>query len=835
MTTINRLSSVDALQPGDLIPVWDTSNGDPRKASLGTLLGFIEANYADPDYETRVLTPLEDFFTVTAGNTGTSLWLIINPVTAFTTGTLQLPPASSATNDQEITVVFTAGVTDLTVASAGATVLGAPIRIGAYDSFRVRYNAGQLKWYTLDTTGDGSGSVASILRQDFAGDGVTTNFTLAVAPPAFGETLQIFIDGVYQERAGYSIAGAFLIFSAPPPNGTVIEVLSWDALSSGTTTADLVGYNRDSGGVLTTVSEELDRTTTINVTAYELGTTAAASSHAGIATGYIIRTNYFDSARTSGSGAEYSFTGVTTLGKAGNWPDADGYFYDVDGKQFAVVGSPVNVLWFGARSSAADNLSAIQSTIEYVSAIGGGVVFVPNGTYLLSSVTYPGSGAAGVSSILMRDGVTLRGESHEAVLKAQDSLYGLGALYRMITSLGYVLAEAGLSNAYIENLTVDGNAANQVASTQCSNIQMHPLTNVHVKNVRSIGCNGNGIMLNAPVGNIAENISITDCDVSDCTSIGIQVSQFDRLLITRNRVDNCVNNAIDIYGENGTATATGGDFTISNNICSNSLTGIFPETVKNGIITNNVISDCTSSGIHSNRINGAPSGLSLLTNFIRNCPIGIYMTGDNDQIFVSGNSVNDCAIGLQCGTAGGNSSQITATGNYFDGFTFCFKVAVVNISFVRFVNNYSKTLAVNTTISETVTGTKTACNFDAPVPQQSSERYGSPVNYDVQNVANTVTIPSYFRNSGGGMQTYAQEIWGSPNTSGGSTEGSYYLEVRASGTMTRVIGVNGNRLGFYAKAPIAKPTVTGAKGGNAALTSLIAAMVGLGLITDSTT
>lgn len=33
---------------------------------------------------------------------------------------------------------------------------------------------------------------------------------------------------------------------------------------------------------------------------------------------------------------------------------------------------------------------------------------------------------------------------------------------------------------------------------------------------------------------------------------------------------------------------------------------------------------------------------------------------------------------------------------------------------------------------------------------------------------------------------------------------------------------------------VAKPTVTGAKGGNAALTSLIAALVALGLITDTT-
>lgn len=46
---------------------------------------------------------------------------------------------------------------------------------------------------------------------------------------------------------------------------------------------------------------------------------------------------------------------------------------------------------------------------------------------------------------------------------------------------------------------------------------------------------------------------------------------------------------------------------------------------------------------------------------------------------------------------------------------------------------------------------------------------------------------------------------------------------------------NATGLGFYGAAPIAKPTVTGAKGGNAALTSLLAQLALLGLITDSTT
>jgi len=123
------------------------------------------------------------------------------------------------------------------------------------------------------------------------------------------------------------------------------------------------------------------------LTAYDLGTTAAASSHAGVLTGHIIRTNYFDSSRTSGSGAEHSYTGVTTLGKAGNWPDADGYFYDADGKQFAVIGSPVSVLWFGAvGDGVADDTVAIQAAIDAVGSTKN--IYFPEGTYVFTQLEF---------------------------------------------------------------------------------------------------------------------------------------------------------------------------------------------------------------------------------------------------------------------------------------------------------------------------------------------------------------------------------------------------------------------------------------------------------------
>lgn len=52
---------------------------------------------------------------------------------------------------------------------------------------------------------------------------------------------------------------------------------------------------------------------------------------------------------------------------------------------------------------------------------------------------------------------------------------------------------------------------------------------------------------------------------------------------------------------------------------------------------------------------------------------------------------------------------------------------------------------------------------------------------------------------------------------------------------TNRVQVNATGLGFFNSTPAAKPTVTGSRGGNAALASLLTALATLGLITDSST
>lgn len=61
------------------------------------------------------------------------------------------------------------------------------------------------------------------------------------------------------------------------------------------------------------------------------------------------------------------------------------------------------------------------------------------------------------------------------------------------------------------------------------------------------------------------------------------------------------------------------------------------------------------------------------------------------------------------------------------------------------------------------------------------------------------------------------------------------LAVRNPGNTVNVVEVNATGLGFFNVAPVARPNITGARGGNAALASLLTNGALLGLWTDGTT
>jgi hypothetical protein len=65
-----------------------------------------------------------------------------------------------------------------------------------------------------------SAAPTSITRQVFSGTGSQTVFTLSTDPGAAGNSAQVFIGGVYQQRNTYTINGTTLTFSQAPVAGT---------------------------------------------------------------------------------------------------------------------------------------------------------------------------------------------------------------------------------------------------------------------------------------------------------------------------------------------------------------------------------------------------------------------------------------------------------------------------------------------------------------------------------------------------------------------------------------------------------------------------------------
>ncbi|MES2346305.1 MAG: right-handed parallel beta-helix repeat-containing protein [Pseudomonadota bacterium] len=321
----------------------------------------------------------------------------------------------------------------------------------------------------------------------------------------------------------------------------------------------------------------------------------------------------------------------------------------------------------GLQASATVNRAAIQAAVDAMNLRGGGEVIIGGGgVYYVDLVNYIRDGGAvyGVTSIKMLDNVAIRIEPGTTI-RLIDNAYGAGAYYRMFSSRD----ATRLSNSAITGGgTIDGNIANQIvnADNNASNIQLECLNNVRVDGIRSINAKGMAIQLRGALGGNAKNLFVVNNYVDNVINIGIQVSWFSGLVIEGNNVFNCTNNGIDIYGEDGTTTCQSKNFTIANNTIDTTLTGVFCETVRNGVVNGNSAVQC-AIGYIVNRINGQPKGILLSNNSALTCPIGARVTGDTGGVTLSGNVFSDfstAGVKLADGI-GGNVSYVNVHDNTF--------------------------------------------------------------------------------------------------------------------------------------------------------------------------
>lgn len=190
MPTIDQLSSTSTVNAGDKLPVYVQGNGDARSATMSTILDFVEANFASPDFVTQIFAPSSSGTTIQLATQTKNLWAIINPTGAFAELDLTLPPVIPADGAQ-VLVTCTNSIALLTVdgSPTGSVVVGAPTALGVGGFFSLRYNKLQNKWYT---TSQSLGGISTVFSSITLTDPLSTikdvngRVILALAPSYVG-------------------------------------------------------------------------------------------------------------------------------------------------------------------------------------------------------------------------------------------------------------------------------------------------------------------------------------------------------------------------------------------------------------------------------------------------------------------------------------------------------------------------------------------------------------------------------------------------------------------------------------------------------------------------
>jgi len=155
MSTINQLFAAMSVQGSDLIPVFTSGSQTTRRITVSQLLEFIAAQQPanESTVSTQYAAPGVNGFTVQIIQPitgGPDVHMIINPLTDYATGTIQLPPFNTAFDGQQVLVTSTKAITALTVDINGASAgFGLPTWMSANDAFVLAFDQPSASWYMI--------------------------------------------------------------------------------------------------------------------------------------------------------------------------------------------------------------------------------------------------------------------------------------------------------------------------------------------------------------------------------------------------------------------------------------------------------------------------------------------------------------------------------------------------------------------------------------------------------------------------------------------------------------------------------------------------------------
>jgi len=491
-----------------------------------------------------------------------------------------------------------------------------------------------------------------------------------------------------------------------------------------------------------------------------------------------------------------------------------------DGEQGVVGAAPsgdgfVSVMSFGAKGDGAtDDTEAIQAAVD--AAAGVGTVLFPAGTFLITA---------------------------RVTLPAESVLVGVGAEIVQQTAGTAGLRIVG-SDVTVSGLSITG------------------------RHETSTYVNGeDGIQTDTTVGSPLERIRIDRCRITGWGKYGIWMEHVNRFWVT-----DCV---IDEVGYSGGSFAS----CTFGQVCGNSVSNVTAGASGNAY-------GFAATRITTDDANPRSTDISFTNNRFHTIKWEGLDTHGGERIIFDGNTLTACDRGIAAVSADDELGDATfapldcvITGNTIDSLSDSGgKACGVVLSGADVSGEYATGVIANNTITghggTTVLGGVVLQHSKGVVVagNKLAECNAYGVSLDVDNVgalvasntfvdvwsssaytagvivvdSSSVTVTGNVLVDGDKSATHLNEsgiydfggaaagntVYAYGNDFSAATDAEYKANTTPSDVLTS-LGHAGGKVGFFGAAAGAKPTITGSRGGNAALQSLLTELATLGLITDS--
>ena len=228
--TVGDTYSINATQDGSNVDLnLDAASGTDSTVQLNAG-NDITLTRDNANQVTIASTATGDTYDLNATQDGSNVDINLTSGSGSDNSTVQLTAGSNVTltrnGAQEVTIAASGGSQGITIQEEGSALSTLATTLNFTGDNVTASGTGATK--TINVTG--GGGTVSVEKNIFTGDGSDTTFD-ASSTISNENNIQIYIDGVYQNKDTYSTSGVTVTFSSAPPTGATIEFMHYTSVT----------------------------------------------------------------------------------------------------------------------------------------------------------------------------------------------------------------------------------------------------------------------------------------------------------------------------------------------------------------------------------------------------------------------------------------------------------------------------------------------------------------------------------------------------------------------------------------------------------------------------